>query len=179
MTTATNLSPPSAPGRRLIARILSVAGLATLMLGVCLLVPALQSASWPTAPGTIIGHRILSSYHKHHQLFQVGVSYSFRVNQATYVGKDYSHASAALPMTYPSREAAAAAYAHEPLFRDWQVGQAVIVWYDSHDPKTAVLEAGSTGLGWGVVALAAILWVIAGFQWRKAFKDGPAISEGG
>ncbi len=170
-TTTDPPSSPSAAGRRLIAWSVSAGGLAILTLGICLLVPALQSASWPSARGVIIGHRIISSRHQQHQLFQVGVSYSFRANQTTLVGKDYSHASSALPMTFRSREAAAAAYAHGPGFRDWQVGQAVTVWYDPDDPRIAVLHAGSTGLGWGVVTLAAILGIIAGCQWRKVFQS--------
>lgn len=178
VSTTANLPPASASGKWLIAGILGAGGVAILTLGICLLVPAFQSASWPTTPGVIVGHRITSVHQKQGLRFQVGVSYSFRVNQTSHVGSDFSHSSSSLPITYPSREAAADAYAGEPSFRDWQVGRAVTVSYDPDAPGVAVLQASSTGLAWGVVFLGGSLLAIAGLQWRKYFRQRTATSGG-
>lgn len=141
----------------LVAGILGASGLALLALGLCLWVPAQRSNSWPTVSGLITGHRIESSRYgkKLTYDYTVGVDYVYEVERIRHTGHSFSHAAATLPLpSYKSREAAEAAYASEPSFRDWQAGQRVTVFYDPTNPADSVLQKGVSRLGLSICLLA-------------------------
>lgn len=159
--------PPRTLSSWLIVGILGLGGAVLLALGICLLVPALRSVSWPTVPGVITGHRIESSYQQKSQLYKVGVNYSFQAGENRVSGHLFSHSSAALPISFRSREAAESAYASAPDFQEWQAGRAVTVHYDPLHPEEAVLQQGAYRLALAVTLLGAFLVFVAGREWYK------------
>lgn len=167
MTPETTALPPRRCASKLVIGTLVIGGLALLTLGIGLLVPALRSVSWPSVQGVVTGHRIESAYLNRSMNYQVGVDYAYEVEHTRHTGHAFSHSTDPLPMSYPSREAAEAAYASDPGFREWQAGQVVTVSYDPLAPANSVLQKGANRLAWAICFLGAGLLGIAAWERRK------------
>jgi hypothetical protein len=153
-----------------ISRLLCTGGLTLLLLGIWLLIPAMNSSSWPSVEGTIITQRTVTEYQSKSTYYAVAVTYQYRVGKASYQNNVYSHASKALPTSYRSREEMLSAYQNDPEFAEWQVGKPVKVYHDPQDPGQSVLHPGSSGLAWGVTFLGACLLGLVLNEWRRVRK---------
>ncbi len=165
-----NTLPPRGCAPLLVVGALGIGGLAFLAMGIWALIPALRSTSWPTVQGVITGHRIESSrYQKKMRYdYDVGVNYVYEVERIRHTGHSFSHATDTLPLlSYDSREAAEAAYASDPSFRDWQAGQAVTVSYDPLAPAESVLQKGADRLALAICLLGAGLLGIGAWEGWK------------
>src|SRR4051794_39363537 len=95
---------------RLIYRVLLAGGLVLLALGITFIVPGWKSRSWPSTPGTILGHRLEQKNTGQQAPVAVVIRYRYKVGDARYRGENFSNNSKALTPFHGSPEVALGTY---------------------------------------------------------------------
>lgn len=141
--------------------IISIIGLAvTIFIGVPMAQNAMESSSWPTAEGIITVSQVSPSTDSEGDVTysaRVGYTYSLRgsVRGAPYVGSTVSFGN------YGSSDPSHA----QNIVSRYPIGSLVMVYYDPDDPKTSVLEPGTSLSSFAVAGFGGLFTLIglAGF----------------
>ena len=170
------LLPGARAGPLWVGMLLTGSGLAALICGLVLLLPALASKHWPFTQGTIVSSRLVQYSQSKSSVHSVAVTYRYRVNGHSHENDTFSHGSDSLPLSGGDKTKVMAQYLNDAAFQPWQSGQKVPVYYNPQNPGQSMLQTGATALGWSVTILGLFLTGIGTVEWRKV-KPMAAASE--
>lgn len=93
------LLPGARAGPLWVGILLTGSGLAALICGLVLLLPALASKHWPFTEGTIVSSRLVQYSQSKSSVHSVAVTYRYRVNGHSHENDTFSHGSDSLPLS--------------------------------------------------------------------------------
>jgi len=137
---------------------------------------AVESKTWPTAPGVIVTSRVVEELSQKSSEWELRVTYSYTVAGTPYTGDVVRSGG----FDYRNRKGAEAKLAAYP------VGTTVAVRYDPGSPGRAVLESGGGGEWWliagggfvaGVAGIALLVFLVRDRAQGRARKHKRAVSE--
>lgn len=137
------------------------------------LILGMRAKSWPTAKGQVVFIDLdISNGRKGGKTYTPTVKYEYVVNGVSHTGDRIASGERSLSS---SSDTAA-------LFRRYQVGRPVTVHYDPKHPASAMLEVGTKGGDWIMLALGLLFSGIGGFtawsKWRSLMHDPIAPASG-
>lgn len=153
----------------IIAAVLFTGGLAFLVLALLLGIQSAETLRWQETRGIITGSRLHSEYRaKSISNYAVQVLYSYDVDGNRFEGNQYSTSSTALTGASPNAKTAWYEYHNSAVYKPYQKGSTVKVYYDPASPKNSVLKPGITWVVWYLTAAGAVLVIAASWEWRKS-----------
>ena len=149
--------PADDPSKPLYVGILLALGLGALGVGLWLVQRvrslAVASVGWPTTPGVVKSSEVVASRTQGGRQYETKVTYDYTVGGTPYVGDRVRFGAQAGPKATADDEVA-----------KYAVGAPVDVYYAPHQPQTATLRPGGSGVsawGWLLAATGAALTVLA------------------
>lgn len=160
---------PSSRLMRIVVVVLFTGGLGFLLLALVLGIQATETLNWHETRGIISGSKLRSGYRvKSINNYAVQVLYSYEVGGKRFEGDQYSTSSTALTGASSNAKNAWYSYHHSQVYKPYQKGSTVKVYYDPASPENAVLKTGITWVVWCLGAVGIALVSVAGWEWRKS-----------